>query len=182
MPDIRRTTDPAAPIKRLMLYKKMLAAPYPDLIGQNIHRAHPGTNVYLMSCKETDSGTMYMKIGVASDVAKRMKGIHTDNPLEIRRAIYFCFDFSDEAYRIEGELHRLESANHHRGEWFRYASKSDLSEAVERIGDYVETIQGSEFMQFIFDCTVEKYDNRVIANGRYFGRIWSEIEEKIDFA
>lgn len=70
----------------------------------------PATGQPIKMCRD------YYKIGVASDVQRRLSAINTSTPhtVELETTIE-C----DDAERIERSIHRLYRLGHYTGEWFR---------------------------------------------------------------
>jgi hypothetical protein len=65
--------------------------------------------VYLLKCQD------YYKIGIATDVQKRISGMQTGSPYPISLVASVQVD---NPLSLEKELHAMYSSRHHRGEWF----------------------------------------------------------------
>lgn len=63
-------------------------------------------------------GAPFVKIGVAADVAERVKTLQTAYPQELRVQAVLPGSFA-----TERGLHELFESSHHKGEWFRYNDK-----------------------------------------------------------
>ena len=75
--------------------------------------------VFLTSCGR------YAKIGVTTDLERRVKSVQTGCPLEIRvKRIVVC-DSRSEAYRLEKRLHQICADAHKHGEWFIWMKIKD---------------------------------------------------------
>jgi hypothetical protein len=74
--------------------------------------------VYLIEC----SG--YYKIGIASDVERRLAELQTGNPADL--TIDTCYEFSN-VQAVETVLHQKYSAKRRRGEWFEL-TLTDIAE------------------------------------------------------
>ena len=61
----------------------------------------------------------YVKIGVATDVSKRMASLQTGNPKKLLLLMKFRFSYSCSAYSAETYFHNQFHLNHFNGEWFR---------------------------------------------------------------
>lgn len=76
--------------------------------------------VYLVMGKDND----IVKIGIASNLIKRLSSLNTGSPEELR-----IFDFikCDNPRKIESELHQRYSNNRIKGEWFNIENEKILT-------------------------------------------------------
>ena len=63
----------------------------------------------------------YIKIGVAIDIPKRIKGVQTGNPHKLYLVEYMVFPYLDAAYYAEKQLHETFKDFRMMGEWFDIA-------------------------------------------------------------
>lgn len=81
--------------------------------------------VYLIQCNE------FYKIGIASDMARRLAELQIGNPYPLKVVAYFRFDNPG---AIESRLHLRFHRNAHGGEWFKF----DETEAKKVCDDLVQ--------------------------------------------
>lgn len=78
---------------------------------------------------------LYFKVGIATDIGKRLLSLQTGNPFEIN--LYYEKYFKDNVFKIEKECHKSIYSYNIRGEWF----KIDMDKANE-IKLYLESLNG----------------------------------------
>lgn len=79
-------------------------------------------SVYIMAAPAM-KGLTYFKVGITSDIAKRVCGVQTGCPLRIARAWAMNVVSNGHAQSIESSMHGKLSPFHSHGEWF--AMKTD---------------------------------------------------------
>ena len=90
----------------------------------------------------------YIKIGVASDIYKRIKGIQTGNPKKVSLVEYLEFQCKEYALFAEKELHRMFAERRTHGEWFDIANDYDFLMFIRRIDHDYNSIK-TEFGNFM---------------------------------
>jgi hypothetical protein len=78
------------------------------------------------------SATAPIKIGVASNVQRRLEGLQTCNPRELKIKALFGPMSRAAAYSLEDHLHKNLAPYHLRGEWFSGKALSALAESSAR--------------------------------------------------
>jgi hypothetical protein len=77
-----------------------------------------GTYVYLVLCQEQKS--IFVKIGVADEPIKRLRGLATGCPLDPEILAYVELPSRPVAFQVERGLHRELLPWRIRGEWFKF--------------------------------------------------------------
>jgi hypothetical protein len=72
------------------------------------------TGVYLLECQG------YYKIGITSNVSKRVQALQVGNPLPINIVIFCAVG---EARKVEKQLHKAYSNKNVSGEWFKLSEE-----------------------------------------------------------
>lgn len=92
-----------------------------------------------------------IKIGVASRIASRLRGMQTCCPLELR--VRFAMDFGDDAFSVESALHRLwDHCRIRQLEWFACSRPIlDGIEALKKFEIAAETTK-IETPGFVLRC------------------------------
>ena len=85
--------------------------------------------VYFIACGGVGSSTT--KIGVTSDLQKRIDSLQTGNPYRLRCIAYIECHKKEDAYKLENYLHRKLKRFRLMGEWFRSGSW-DLKELLDK--------------------------------------------------
>ena len=67
--------------------------------------------VYVIGCES------YVKIGIATDIKRRMRNLTTANPFDLVLLLYRGVPTSEAAW-VERDIHARLSGFRHRGEWF----------------------------------------------------------------
>jgi len=123
----------------------------PEMVGQVIHHVLPGKNVYLMICEETGSTVSHIKIGVAVDILKRWTAIRCDNPLPVKKIVYFYIGDSLKAFRCESKLHEFMGDYHQSQEWFAFKNKQEFAKGIDKIVGKMRELMQDEFNVFMLD-------------------------------
>lgn len=72
----------------------------------------------------------FYKVGIASNVARRMNGLRTANPNQLK-LIFKVEVPAGMAAEVERRAHRLLAPHHHRGEWFKLcATRAEIIAAI----------------------------------------------------
>jgi hypothetical protein len=74
----------------------------------------------------------YVKIGIASDVDKRMASLNASSPMEVKLLKYYK---TDSAAEVENHLHKRYAKHNHKFEWFTFTEdeKAELINYIEVI-------------------------------------------------
>lgn len=91
-------------------------------------------SVYVMAAPAM-KGLTYFKVGITSDIAKRVCGVQTGCPLRITRAWAINVLDNGHAQSVESAMHRKLQPFHSHGEWFAMetdnaAHKAAMNEAM----------------------------------------------------
>ena len=82
--------------------------------------------VYFLRMK----GTLFVKIGFASDVLTRLRHLQIGNAVQLELE----FKFKTKRFReLESRLHRISQNCHVQGEWFSFAPETNFSQLVTKI-------------------------------------------------
>ena len=82
-----------------------------------MHRSIKMWSIYIMAAPAM-KGLTYFKVGITSDIAKRVCGVQTGCPLRISRVWVILAGGNGHAQAVESAMHSNLSAFHSHGEWF----------------------------------------------------------------
>ncbi|MCK5016875.1 MAG: GIY-YIG nuclease family protein [Candidatus Peribacteraceae bacterium] len=142
----------------------------PELLGQVISSVVPGCAVYLMKCRERSGDAVYMKVGIAVDVKKRLLGLQIGCPLIITNAIYFFTASKEEAYSIEQKILKELDAYRVTGEWLHAENEKKRKHIASEYMRVSSDILFGEPMMFSYDSSICGDDIRSIHD--YIKRVW----------
>jgi predicted GIY-YIG superfamily endonuclease len=78
-----------------------------------------------------------IKVGVASNIQKRIKQLQTGNPHEIVLVMHFVCDSRNHAFRLEKTIHDMLKGQRLFGEWFS-VSRNNLMKVLNKMGNQDE--------------------------------------------
>ena len=88
-----------------------------------MHKALKMWSIYVMAAPAM-KGLTYFKVGITSDIAKRVCGVQTGCPLRISRVWAIMVGGNGHAQSVESAMHSKLSAFHSHGEWFAMETDS----------------------------------------------------------
>lgn len=99
-----------------------------------MHKAVKMWSIYIMAAPAM-KGLTYFKVGITSDIAKRVCAVQTGCPLRISRVWVILAGGNGHAQAVESAMHANLSAFHSHGEWFAMETanpdhKRAMSEAM----------------------------------------------------
>lgn len=101
----------------------------PFLTQSDEEVTNSGRFIYVLKSKE------YYKIGIAKDVAKRMRELQTGNPV---KHLFVCSSFFEDAPKFEKRLHEAFSEYRGEGEWFELPP--------EKLEELIEILESKDFI------------------------------------
>lgn len=90
-------------------------------------------NLYLMLCGTPE--LIFVKVGISSDVKKRIAAVQTGCPFEIKEVRFTALRSYLLAKTAEGGMHKALAPMRSYGEWFRLASDSDRAAFNQALKD-----------------------------------------------
>ena len=115
------------------------------LTGRAIAEVLEGWLVYFVVAedRETEDDVFYLKIGVSSNLPKRLSALKVGCPLEFTEVHYSCTGRKKDAYRTEKAAHESLKGYRCSGEWFRFESTEQFATAAGKLRDAIKDSFGA---------------------------------------